>query len=250
MLYFIVRLIANAIAVALTVAFTPGIDLRPDATGPLNILIGFILLGLLFGLINSFVRPVVLFITGRFVIGTMGLFTLLTNGLLFYFLGSLIPEFLMMKDPVLLRSIFAGALMAVVVIIVEAIFGLDSPVIDGSGVHKAVEHRSTLSWRNTRASVGDRQAYPAGAHLRSDGDLGIVRAVFVGIGKQIDQHLDRSSWIGPCHRDSGRQIHHQTLAVLVQHRLHGANRLGDDFAKVGGSRGDMEMAGLDTGALK
>ena len=60
MLYFIVRLIANACAVALTVYLTPGIDLRPEASGFLDIALSAIILGLLFGLINSFVRPLAL----------------------------------------------------------------------------------------------------------------------------------------------------------------------------------------------
>jgi ubiquinone biosynthesis protein len=136
MLYFIVRLIANAIAVALTVTLAPGIDLRPEATGVFDIILGLTLLGLLFGLINAFVRPLALLITGRLVIGTMGLFTLVINGLLFYLLAELLPKVLKINEPVLLRSILAGALMALFVIALEAIFGLDSPVIDGSGESK------------------------------------------------------------------------------------------------------------------
>jgi ubiquinone biosynthesis protein len=136
MLYFIVRLVANAIAVALTVYLTPGIDLRPEAAGAFDTVISAILLGLLFGLINAFVRPFALLLTGRLVIGTMGLFTLIINGLLFYLLAELLPEVLLINDPILLRSILAGALMALFVIILEALFGLDSPVIDGSGESK------------------------------------------------------------------------------------------------------------------
>ena len=93
-------------------------------------------MGLLFGLINSFVRPLALLITGRLVIGTMGLFTLIINGLLFVFLAYLAPDVLWIKNPILLRSILAGALIALFVIVVEALFGLDSPVIDGSGESK------------------------------------------------------------------------------------------------------------------
>jgi ubiquinone biosynthesis protein len=135
-LYFIIRLLANAIAVALTVSFSPGIDIRPEATSFFDVALGLILLGLLFGLINSFVRPLALLLTGRLVIRTMGLFTLIINGILFFLLAELLPEVLVIDDPILLRSILAGAIMAVFVIILEALFGLDSPVIDGSGESK------------------------------------------------------------------------------------------------------------------
>jgi uncharacterized membrane protein YvlD (DUF360 family) len=136
MLYFVIRLIANAIAITLTVVLTSGVDLQPDAINPLYIMLGLTLLGLLFGLINSFVRPMVLLLTGRLVISTMGLFTLIINGLLFYLLFSFSPDFLFVSEPVFLRSILAGALMALFVIVLEALFGLDSPAIDGSGESK------------------------------------------------------------------------------------------------------------------
>jgi len=165
MLYFIVRLIANAIAVALTVLLTPGVDLQPNVTGLFNTAFGLILLGLFFGLINSFVRPFVLLITGRLVIGTMGLFTLIINGLLFFLLFSIAPEFLSVSEPIFLRSILAGALMAIFVIVVEALFGLDSPVIDGSG-------ESKFYWRWLSKVPPDyRKTIVANLRLKQDYDI-------------------------------------------------------------------------------
>lgn len=165
MLYFIIRLMANAIAVALTVTLTPGIEIRPEATGFLDIALGLMFLGLVFGLINSFVRPLALLITGRLVIGTMGLFTLIINGVLFVLLAYLTPEVLWIKDPILLRSILAGALMAFFVIVVEALFGLDSPVIDGSG-------ESKFYWRWLSKVPPDyRKSIVANLRLKQDYDI-------------------------------------------------------------------------------
>ena len=165
MLYFLIRLVANGIAVALTVLLTPGIDLQPNANGMLTIILGLMLLGLLFGLINSFVRPMALLITGRLVIGTMGLFTLVINGLLFYLLAALLPEVLLINEPVLLRSILAGALMAIFVIVIEALFGLDSPVIDGGG-------ESKFYWRWLSKVPPDyRKTIVANLRLKQDYDI-------------------------------------------------------------------------------
>jgi ubiquinone biosynthesis protein len=124
-------------------------------------------LGLLFGLINSFVRPMALLITGRLVIGTMGLFTLVINGLLFYLLAALLPEVLLIIEPVLLRSILAGALMALFVIFLEALFGLDSPVVDGSG-------ESKFYWR-WLSKVPDDYRKTIVANLRLKQDYDIIR---------------------------------------------------------------------------
>jgi len=164
MYYFVIRLIANAIAVALTVLLTPGVDLQLNVTGLLYSALGLVLLGLFFGLINSFVRPLALLITGRLVIGTMGLFTLIINGLFFYLLFFIAPDFLVVSEPIFLRSILAGALMALFVIFLEALFGLDSPVIDGSG-------QSKFYWRWLSKVPPDyRKTIVANLRLKQDYD--------------------------------------------------------------------------------
>ena len=43
------------------------------------------------GLMNTFVRPLVLFVTARFMIPTLGLFTLVINAFLLWLLGLLFP---------------------------------------------------------------------------------------------------------------------------------------------------------------
>jgi ubiquinone biosynthesis protein len=70
----------------------------------------------------------------------MGLFTFLINGLLFYLLSYLTPDLMVITYPGLLWVIVAGGIMAVTVTILEAIFGLDSPVVDDAG-------RSKFYWR-------------------------------------------------------------------------------------------------------
>lgn len=136
MAYFIVRIVANALAVALTVAILPGIQLAPDIDNRMITILVYLVLGGFFGLINAFIRPLVLLITGGLVIWTMGLFTFLINGLLFYLLSYLSPNLMVIKYPDLLWMVVAGAIMAISVTILEAIFGLDSPVVDDLGKSK------------------------------------------------------------------------------------------------------------------
>jgi ubiquinone biosynthesis protein len=136
MAYFLVRIFANALAVALTVAILPGIQLAPDVDNRLITILVYLVLGGLFGLINAFIRPLVLLVTGSLVIWTMGLFTFLINGLLFYLLSYLSPNLMVIKYPGLIWLIIAGAIMAFSVTILETIFGLDSPVVDDLGKSK------------------------------------------------------------------------------------------------------------------
>jgi len=136
MAYFIVRIAVNALAVALTVAILPGIQLAPDVDNQLITILVYLILGGIFGLINAFIRPLVLLVTGSLVIWTMGLFTFLINGLLFYLLSYLSPNLMVIRYPGLIWIIVAGAIMAITVTILEGIFGLDSPVIDDAGKSK------------------------------------------------------------------------------------------------------------------
>jgi ubiquinone biosynthesis protein len=140
MTYFLVRIAVNALAVAFTVAILPGIQLAPDVDNRLITFLVYLVLGGILGLINAFIRPLVLLVTGSLVIWTMGLFTFLINGFMFYLLSYLVPTLMVINYPGLLSTIFAGAIMAITVTILEGIFGLDSPVIDDAG-------RSKFYWR-------------------------------------------------------------------------------------------------------
>ena len=136
MAYFLVRIAVNAVAVALTVAILPGIQLAPDIDNRMITILVYLVLGGLFGLINAFIRPLVLLVTGSLVIWTMGLFTFLINGLLFYLLSYLSPNLMVINYPGLLWVIVAGVIMGITVTIQEALFGLDSPVVDDFGKSK------------------------------------------------------------------------------------------------------------------
>ena len=107
MAYFLVRITVNASAVALTIAILPGIQLAPDVDNRLITILVYLVLGGLFGLINAFIRPLVLILTGSLVIWTMGLFTFLINGLLFYLLSYLSPGLIVINDPGLVTIILA-----------------------------------------------------------------------------------------------------------------------------------------------
>lgn len=151
MIYFLVRLLVNALAVGLTIWLLPGIRLEPDLQGPLAQPLVYLFLGLLFGLLNAFVHPFVLLVTGKLLIWTMGLFVIVINGLMFYLLTWLAPSTYSIDSPVLLWVTIAGVVMAVVVTTLEAVLGLDSPVIDDA-------RKSRFYWRWLGFLPEDRRA--------------------------------------------------------------------------------------------
>ena len=60
----------------------PGLDVIPDPTGPLGEPGTYLWIGLLFGLVNAIVGPILRFFTLPFVVLTLGLFLLVVNAVL------------------------------------------------------------------------------------------------------------------------------------------------------------------------
>jgi putative membrane protein len=82
---FIVRVLVNAATIALAAAFVPGIHLS-GATPAL-------LAGLVLGLINALVRPVLVVVTFPLTLLTLGLFLLVLNGVCLALTAWLVPGF-------------------------------------------------------------------------------------------------------------------------------------------------------------
>ena|SRR4029079_9389087 len=82
---FVVRIIVNAVALAIATWIVDGIRLT-GANGWANALT-LILVAIIFGFVNAFIKPVIKFFGCFFYIITLGLFGLLVNALLFLFVG-------------------------------------------------------------------------------------------------------------------------------------------------------------------
>lgn len=82
---FVIRWFVTTIAVFVAERLIPGISC--DSTGAL---IGA---SLLLGIINAFVRPVLLLLSIPFIIVTMGVFIFVVNALLLLFVAMVIPSF-------------------------------------------------------------------------------------------------------------------------------------------------------------
>lgn len=81
---FIIRLLVNAIALFL-ISYFHLFGIYADSTSAL--LIGALVLGLA----NAIVRPILMVLSCPLVILTLGLFTLIVNGIIFYFVFKWLP---------------------------------------------------------------------------------------------------------------------------------------------------------------
>ena len=81
MLYFIIRVLANALALAIAFTLLPGIEISPFRTEPLAVT--YLTLGLVVGIVLAFVRPIIIILTARLMVRSMGLYIFVINMVLF-----------------------------------------------------------------------------------------------------------------------------------------------------------------------
>lgn len=79
----LVRLVINAAALFVAALVVPGISLAAEGRRPgLDAWVMLALVALIFGLVNAFIRPVVIVLTLPLTILTLGLFTFVVNALM------------------------------------------------------------------------------------------------------------------------------------------------------------------------
>jgi ubiquinone biosynthesis protein len=127
MVYFVIRVLVNGLALALTIILSPGLNLLPLMPGVISIAATYIIFGVLFGIINALVRPLVLLLTARLLVRTMGWFAIVINAFLFWLMAWLVPSAFVIESPELLWVTIGGSVMALVMVVMEAFFGLDKP---------------------------------------------------------------------------------------------------------------------------
>jgi putative membrane protein len=77
-----IKIAVNGIALWVAALVIPGIHLGENADQLSNRLITILLVAILFGLINAFVKPIATFFSFPFIVLTLGLFTLVVNALM------------------------------------------------------------------------------------------------------------------------------------------------------------------------
>ena len=94
---FIVRVLINGLALWIASWILPGLDISTTATTEavantgvtqgtetIGIILAYLFIGLIFGVVNAFVRPLVSFLSLPITILTLGLFTIVINAAMLY----------------------------------------------------------------------------------------------------------------------------------------------------------------------
>ena len=115
---FLIRVLINAVAIAAAALLIPGIQIANNDIATL------LLLGLIFGLVNSMLKPILILLTCPAVILTLGLFVLVINGLLLLITESLAGERLII-DGGIMTAIWGGLVMGLVSMALESLLQLN-----------------------------------------------------------------------------------------------------------------------------
>lgn len=131
---FAIRVLINAVAIAVTALLIPGIQVAN------NDIVTLLILGLIFGLVNSMLKPILLLLTCPMVILSLGLFILVINGLMLMITDALAGDALIIEGG-MSTAIWGGVVMAIVSMALEAALRLDDK--DGENGGRVVIYRDS-----------------------------------------------------------------------------------------------------------
>ena len=114
---FLLRLVINAIALAVTAAVLPGIHVKNDAIWTLAV-VAFV-----FGIVNALIKPVFVILSCPLILLTLGLFVLVINGVMLLITDALSGGRFTVDG--LGWAILGGLIVDVVGEIVEKMLGVD-----------------------------------------------------------------------------------------------------------------------------
>jgi ubiquinone biosynthesis protein len=125
----LIRILVNFVAIFLTVLVMPGFSVINPWLG--SWVLDLLAAALILALLNAFIKPVLQILTGRLTIATLGLFGFIINAIVLGLLIWISRSHWELYYGVI-TLLIAGALIAILSTILEAILGVDKPIIDTS----------------------------------------------------------------------------------------------------------------------
>lgn len=119
---FLIRVIVNALALAAAVWVVPGLKIVAAGEGTMSTVIAYLVVAVIFGLVNALVRPIVKLFSLPITCLTLGLFTIVINALML-----LLTSWLTTFTPIelVIEKFWWDAIAGTIIIsIISAVLGL------------------------------------------------------------------------------------------------------------------------------
>ena len=152
--FLLVRILVNAIALAITVALVPKIDFV-DAS-----ILNWLLMAIMLGVLNALVKPLLQFLTLQFIFVTFGLVLVIVNALILMLLSLLFPNQFSVGS--ILWALLGGLVLGGVSSFLESLLGLSMPIIpeEETALRRQLEEEARgISWHvaSRRAAALEQQ---------------------------------------------------------------------------------------------
>lgn len=115
---FVIRVLINAVAIAVTAMLIPNIHIAN------NDITTLLVIGLIFGVVNSLLKPLLILLTCPAVLLSLGLFIFVINGVMLLITDSIAGERLII-DGGIFTAILGGMVMGGVSMLLETVLKLD-----------------------------------------------------------------------------------------------------------------------------
>lgn len=132
----LVRLLCAGLAVVTTVVIVPGLDFTRWQRGT------FLLVAVVFGLLNAIVKPVLQFLVLRFIFSTYGFVVVLINTLLLWALDRLTDGLIEIGGAI--AALLGGLGVGVFGLLFETLLGANPPIVDSRATPPPVVQEVTL----------------------------------------------------------------------------------------------------------
>ncbi len=134
----LMRIVINALALLITTGLVPNIYFVDRTIGT------WLLLAIFLGILNAFVKPIIQFLTLRFIFATYGLVVALINGVLLLLLELLFPTRFYVEG-IFIWPLIGGAVIGIISAVLENLLGLTPPIVS----EKYPELRQRIKDRET-----------------------------------------------------------------------------------------------------
>lgn len=134
----LVQVVANALALGLTVLVLPGVRFQAE-----RLVVALLASGFIFGLLNAFVRPLLQFIMFRFLFITFGLVLIVINFFMLRLLARLTPGWFTSEN--VFWTLLAAVLVGLLGVFFETLLGLRPPLRDDRPESRTMGHWFSLS---------------------------------------------------------------------------------------------------------
>ena len=152
--FLLVRILMNAIALAITAAVTPKIYFV-DKT-----VLSWLLMALMLGVLNALLKPILQFLTLPFIFATYGLVVVMVNSLLLWLLSLIFPNRFAVEN--LLWALLGGLVLGLLSSFLESLLGLSMPIVpeEETALRRQLEEEARgISWHvaSRRAAALEQQ---------------------------------------------------------------------------------------------